>query len=491
MRLTAKFSLILSLLSSVVLGSSLVVLYFAERQHLLSALEKEQITNIQKLARVCVDSVLDDNELARLTYLKTFWTSAKPGLMRYVVLLDGQGRVLMHSDFLKGDLSLQNKPTAQPALLRAAKAAGVERQLVGAPGDTTDVLSTPVLIEARRVGTVAIAYDRQALDRSIAEIQQESLLRYGQATVAGVALSLLFAVFIARMLTRPIRDLSAGAEKIGRGKLDTRIAAEGKDELGDLAREFNVMAKRLAELDELKEGFLSKITHDLRNPLSAIIGYVELLTMGIQGPMSAEQMNSLNVVLRNGNYLAELINNILDLTKLEAGKMEVVKRPVALRQVADSVVELMAVKGGEFQVGLDQASIPAEVRVASDEQLLKRVLLNLVSNSLKFTPAGGKVFIEWSRLPTGEDRVAVRDTGVGIPKEKLHTLFQKFSQITETMNKVRESKGTGLGLVITKEIVEAHGGRIWVESEYQKGTTFFLALPPLVPEAPPAKVHAG
>ena len=137
----------------------------------------------------------------------------------------------------------------------------------------------------------------------------------------------------------------------------------------------------------------------------------------------------------------------------------------------------MRVKGDEFGVALDAQGIPPGTSIMCDEEGLRRVLLNLVSNALKFTPAKGSVFLEYARLPTGEDRLTVRDTGIGIPKDKIETLFQKFSMVLETRNKVRDSKGTGLGLVICKQIVEAQGGRIWVESVYNEGTSFHFTFP--------------
>ncbi|MBI4425584.1 MAG: HAMP domain-containing histidine kinase [Elusimicrobia bacterium] len=491
MRLTTRLSLMLTLLSTVVLGSTLGVLYFAERRHLLEQTLKEQGVALEKLARVCADSILDDNELGRLTYLKTLWTSAEPGLLVAVMLLDGSGRVLMHSDFLKSDFSARQRPASQAWARRAAESATALRETVDEGGRTLSTLSIPVVVNGRREGTAIVAHDQGSIDRYIDHIQYESLLRFRQAILVGIVLSLVFAFLLARTFGKPIQELSYGADLIGQGKLQHRIPAERSDELGDLARKFNGMAQKLAELDELKDKFLSQITHDLRNPLASIIGYVDMLLLNIQGPLTGRQSEALGVVLRNGNFLAELINNILDVTKLEAGRMEISLRETPLRPVVDSVIELMQVKADEFKVSLGREGIAEGLSVWSDEQALRRVLVNLVSNALKFTPSGGSVRIEWARAPDGADRLAVRDTGIGIPKDKLHRLFQKFSQIEETRNKVREAKGTGLGLVICKEIVEQHGGVIWVESEYQRGTSFLFTLPRRAAAPAAAAAHAG
>ncbi len=143
--------------------------------------------------------------------------------------------------------------------------------------------------------------------------------------------------------------------------------------------------------------------------------------------------------------------------------------------LARSVVELMRATGDEYGVELRSTDIHDGTAVWVDEQALRRILINLVSNALKFTPKGGRVTLALS-AQDGMDLISVSDTGIGIPADKLNTLFEKFSQIAETRNKVREARGTGLGLVICKRIVEAHGGRIWVESVFKQGTTFAFTL---------------
>jgi two-component system cell cycle sensor histidine kinase PleC len=141
------------------------------------------------------------------------------------------------------------------------------------------------------------------------------------------------------------------------------------------------------------------------------------------------------------------------------------------------VLDLLAPKAAEYGVTLVDDGVPDGSAVWADEPALRRLLTNLVSNALKFTPSGGRVSVEWEDQGPAGARVAVRDTGVGIPPDKVDSLFTKFTQVEETMHKVRFAKGTGLGLVICKEIVEGHGGRIWVESEYQRGSAFLFTLP--------------
>jgi signal transduction histidine kinase len=239
-----------------------------------------------------------------------------------------------------------------------------------------------------------------------------------------------------------------------------------------------MLTLRLRGQDTMREGTLSQITHDLRNPLSAMINQTETVVKGLRGPVTESQTKALKAVIRNGNYLMGLINNILDMSKIESGKMTYAPQEVDIRAMADDIVEIARATGAEFKVEVCDPEVPPEARVWADEQALRRVLSNLVFNALKFTPENGSIRVVWSKSPEGHDQVAVKDTGVGIPADKLNTLFKKFSQVEETKNKARKTAGTGLGLAICKQVVEAHGGRIWVESELGKGSAFCFTLPP-------------
>lgn len=320
-------------------------------------------------------------------------------------------------------------------------------------------------------------FDAAEVRAAAAAAAAPALKRLALAALASLALGLAGAAWLSDNFTRTIRKLMLGAQEVGAGHFSARVLTRRGDELGELSEEFNVMGHRLEELERLKDSFLAKITHDLRSPLAAIVCYADVMQMGVQGPLTDKQKNSLKLITASGNDLAELVNNILDLTKLEAGKMSFAQSEVPLKPMARSVVELFQIKADEYGVQLDSTGIPEETVVWADEQALKRLISNLVSNSLKFTPKGGKVSILWQSGAGGEDMLVVKDTGIGIPQDKISTLFQKFSQVEETMHKVRFARGTGLGLAICREIADGHGGRIWAESEYQQGSTFYVALP--------------
>jgi PAS domain S-box-containing protein len=226
------------------------------------------------------------------------------------------------------------------------------------------------------------------------------------------------------------------------------------------------------ELDQMKENFLHSITHDLRNPLASVRGFLKLLLTGFAGPVNDHQKKMLTTIDRASNRLMGMVNDILDLAKLEAGKMELNLSPTDLAAVAQNVVDLLRsqtdVKNVQLVTDISPLPFPW---VLADAQLVERLLINLAGNAVKFTPESGKITIE---LRENADRIsgAVADTGEGIPRDYLDKIFNKFQQVAG-----QRKGGTGLGLTICKYIVEGHGGEIGVESEPGHGSRFHFWIP--------------
>ena len=316
--------------------------------------------------------------------------------------------------------------------------------------------------------------------RGIAEDQRRGLML--PLVLAHVLVLLLVggvSVVVVRTIVRPLRRLTDAVREVSRGDFTSQVQVSGSGELADLEQDFNAMARRLDEIERLKSNFLGKITHDLRNPLSAVMGHAELLLRGIKGALTPGQKQSIEAIHRNSQALAELITNILDMTKMEAGRMEYAMSETDLGELLGSVAALMQDQAERFGVTLKTETPPDLPRLSADPKALRRVITNLVSNALKFTPSGGSVTLTAEKPADGEWlRVAVRDTGIGIPREKLGSVFAKFMTIHETADLPRRvPPGTGLGLAICKEIVEGHGGRIMVESEAGRGSVFSFLLP--------------
>ncbi len=296
-------------------------------------------------------------------------------------------------------------------------------------------------------------------------------------TLAVLIIGLTFAYLLAGRLTRPILHLTEGAKAIGEGDLATQIPIESTDELGFLAKEFNLMATKLRELDSLKDDFVSSVSHELRSPLAAIVGYVELLRSKPLNDIHPEKREkALEIIQESATRLGRFISDILDYAKIKSGQITVSKKPLDLRELSEDIFHLFQplAERNQIQTLID---IPAQMpAVQADPDKIRQVLTNLVSNALKFTPAGGRIRI--AAKNQGEFiRISVEDTGIGIPEEAKNAIFERFRQLSNVMPDGTKVKGTGLGLAIAKGIVESHGGRIWVESELGRGSVFHFTLP--------------
>lgn len=244
-------------------------------------------------------------------------------------------------------------------------------------------------------------------------------------------------------------------------------------ELAALNQELSVRNQEVERANRLKSEFLASMSHELRTPLNTILGFSELLSEESAGILNEKQKRFLSHIQRDASHLLELINDVLDLSKIEAGRLELrlerFPMAVAAAEVLTSVRPLAATKGIALDSDLDTKLI-----LKADRLRFKEILYNLLSNAIKFTPSGGRVWIESSNFG-GSVCIVVGDTGIGISAEDQEPIFESFRQASATTKGVRE--GTGLGLAITKRLVEHHGGRIWVESEPGRGSRFFFTLP--------------
>jgi signal transduction histidine kinase len=233
-------------------------------------------------------------------------------------------------------------------------------------------------------------------------------------------------------------------------------------------------ATELERAYERQADFTAMIVHDLRSPLMNICGTAELMEQGFFGEVNEEQKKWLQRLQSNGKNLVNLISDFLDLSKLESGRLELNREEIDLRGLIDSTLENFQIMAKSKKIALQRKLSPALPAVRADARRLDQVLSNLVSNAIKFTSAGGSIEVG-AAAQDGAARVWVKDTGVGIAPGEIATLFDKYRQ--SMSGKCSDQKGTGLGLVICKMIVEAHGGKIWAESEPGKGATFSFSLP--------------
>jgi signal transduction histidine kinase len=215
------------------------------------------------------------------------------------------------------------------------------------------------------------------------------------------------------------------------------------------------------------------MSHELRTPLNAIIGFSQVMRDEMVGSVNEKQAEYLDDIISSGNHLLSLINDVLDLSKVEAGQVELQMHPFSLREALERGVVMVRERATEDGVRVAFNADPEVDVVEGDERRIKQVIFNLLSNAVKFTPAGGEVDVSTTRV-NGEVRVSVADTGPGIALEDRDRIFEEFQQ---SEMGIGHHEGTGLGLALSKRFVELHGGRIWLESELGHGSTFTFALP--------------
>jgi signal transduction histidine kinase len=281
---------------------------------------------------------------------------------------------------------------------------------------------------------------------------------------------------LARKILEPLRKLQEGAQTIGRGQLRHRIDIRSEDEIQTVAEEFNGMAESLENLEQTKRDIIHMIVHDLKSPLSGILGCLDYVLSGIPGAITPDQKKILSLGSKSGRDLSRLIQNLLDMAKMEEGRLELKRESFSLLELAAECVDDM-----EAHIHRENKVVSVEVpkslpKFYADRDLLYRVLTNLLTNALKHTAQGAEIAIRASMTEDGSAmQVSVKDNGDGIPPEFLERVFEKFGQAEAKKRKFR--MGVGLGLTFCKLAVEAHGGRIWVESELGKGSEFFVRLP--------------
>ena len=325
-----------------------------------------------------------------------------------------------------------------------------------------------------------------------------SIQRTATLLLVGLGMTLLASLLVARRILPPLQTLRQGVERIGSGDLGFRLTVKTGDELERLAEEFNRMTARLQEayagleqkvaertqelvtlnreLDQanrLKSQFLANVSHELRTPMNAIIGFTRLVMRKTEGQIPTLQHANLQKVIISAEHLLNLINGLLDLSKIEAGRMEV----SAVRFDVGEVIRA-SLATIEPVIKPDRVRVVADVEptlplVTTDRDKLKQILLNLLSNAAKFTDEGA---IRVSARQIGSTLVlAVSDTGIGMPREALGYIFEEFRQVD--MSSTRRHGGTGLGLSIVRKLAHLLGGEVTVQSELGKGSTFTITLP--------------
>jgi signal transduction histidine kinase/DNA-binding response OmpR family regulator len=457
----------------------------------------------------------------------------------YVLFYTPQSKLIVasgvrHEDVAPLKLSVSNPADLQPLFERVANGSLYELSVPillprgsdpQAPiSDVTAILPAASNAESppEVLGVIRLGIAADSVNAKMAAIQGDSIKLASAVVLLGLALSYV----LTRRSTRPIQQIAQQATAIANGDFSRVVelrAITSADEVGDLAHDFYDMSvklkqsrekleefnreleqkvqertgelqeanRKLTELDELKSNFLSTVSHELRTPLTSIKAFAEIL-LDNQGEDRDTQLRFLQIINTESERLSRLISDLLDLSKIESGAVRWKMEPLDPRDIVEKSLESLSLLAAQKVIQI-RHDVPPEVpRIHGDHDRLVQVVTNLVSNALKFTNEGGSIDIsiktvarddgQYREIPLGEAgladfvQVAVRDTGIGVPREHLTAVFDKFHQVDSAVTR-RRGGGTGLGLAICKEIVEHHQGSIWAKSEVGQGSTFYFALP--------------
>jgi signal transduction histidine kinase len=287
---------------------------------------------------------------------------------------------------------------------------------------------------------------------------------------AAVGLALFGTAIIARRMTRSLDLLSVATTEVAANAFREPIVIESGDEIATLARSFNLMASQLRQAEEAKREFFATVSHELRSPLTSIRGAVELLHAGEPGSLTEKQVRLTDCIGQSSERLLRLANQILEMSRLRAGCVELDRKPLDLSRLVERVVEELHPQAEEAGVALEHEYNGSDFTCLGDEERLYQLVVNLGTNAIRFTPRGGRVLVRLTGA-TPELELQVEDTGVGIPADALPNIFDPYRQAH------RDRGGTGLGLAIVEGVAKAHGGRVTAESREGEGSRFTVLLP--------------
>jgi signal transduction histidine kinase len=293
-------------------------------------------------------------------------------------------------------------------------------------------------------------------------------LLIGGALASATALAL--ARLLAKGMTTPLRDMAHAANQMSHGDYSRRVHAGSRDEVGQLAATFNRMSSELANVERLRRDLVANVSHELKTPISALRARLENLLDGVEPP----NPDVLQVMLQQTERLSRLVEQLLDLSRLESGDVPMDREHVDLKSLISSVIAEVQVARGDHLVAVRMEVPPEMPAVWADRERVHQVVFNLLDNAVRFTPPGGEVVVS-AAVAGVRCEIRVVDPGPGIPPEHLPFLFERFYRVDSARS--RGDGGTGIGLAIARSVVEAHGGRIWADSEVGVGSVFTFDLP--------------
>lgn len=404
-----------------------------------------------------------------LSFLQDLMEKIRIGETGYIYLVDKDGNILAHSQ--RPELIKQNAKEikgVQAVLLKQTRL-GLKKEdrYLGILKEKVVAATLPIL--EFNWGIVVEWPEKETL--GIVQTTLFSTLKISLIILFGV---LAMASIFAQKISQPIRKIQEGARIIGGGKFDYQIQIKTQDELEELGNAFNKMAKGLKRLEELRNEFVFIAAHELRAPVTVIKGYISMIMEGDAGSVPPKIREFLSPVMGSSESLVKLVGDLLEVARSEAGKIEIEVRPTDIAVEIRNVLQELKILSDAKSIKMIYDYQPVLPKILADSNKLKEIIKNLVDNAIKYTVGTGTITIS-HEIKEKELVTHIKDTGVGISKENQKKLFEKFFRAKE--KGTEEIQGTGLGLWIVKQLIEKMNGKIWVESEEGKGSTFSFSLP--------------
>lgn len=459
MRIRTQLSLFTSL---VVVASVMMVGWLAYRMQndlINRDLEASRSREISGLAEVCRLALTMDNPIFMKNYIRYIRVLKESSADIVFAFFVGEDRrVLYHTNqrFERGTFPQWEKEK---------------------PLNTRDSF-TPLYINGRRRGTSVIGFSNALGDILRRQTRDLMLIEIVRAGTLVALPAILLAIFFSSQITRPLQSLMDGCEKIRKGDFSAEINLRRQNELGELARHFNRMSSQLAAVDQLKDQIIANVSHDLRGPLHGIKINIEYLLFedAEKEKILPQHRSTLMTIMQETIRLNQYIANHLDAAKIKAGRMEYRLEATNLKEMAAGMLSIFEAVAKKRRLALTLDMPQPAPWILADPEQFEHVLVNLVSNALKFTPPDGRITLE-ARKAGANVRISVADTGSGIPAEELPLLFTRFSQADKARQREKKISGTGLGLHIVKQSVEAMGGSVEIESSIGRGTRVTVIMP--------------
>jgi signal transduction histidine kinase len=298
--------------------------------------------------------------------------------------------------------------------------------------------------------------------------QVNIVLIYGG--LAASALALVIGIILSRTLTRPIRELTAATQAVSRGNLGLQVSVPTRDELGELAHSFNKMSADLAQSTNARRQMTADIAHELRTPLSLILGHAEAVHDGVLPP----SRENFEIIREEAGRLEHLVDDLRTLSLADAGELSIERQSVDLKKLLQDIASVYQHRVQQKKVSLELDVDSDVTAIEADANRIMQVVTNVLDNALRYTPESGRVVIALKEIAEGV-RISIKDSGPGIEAEKVNQIFDRFYRVDSSRQ--RGEGGSGLGLAIAKSIVQAHGGRIWAESTLGQGVNVVIELP--------------